>query len=156
MAARNQFGHHHAFMAGLVCQPGRTGNVADGIQPLNPRAAILIRHHMGAVDPDPQRLQPQIFGIADNAHGGNHRVKGHSFGLAALLDLRGHADARLAVQRFDGGFFKDFHALLDELLLCKGGNFGIFHRQDAVQHLHHGRIGPQRVEEAGEFNADGP
>ena len=70
--------------------------------------------------------------------------------------MRGHAHARLAVQRFHAGLFKDLHALLEELLLRKGPDFRVFHRQDAVHDLDHGRIRAQSVEEAGEFDADGP
>ena len=69
MAARNQFGHHDTFMAGLVRKPRRTRDIADGVKPGNASAAIFVGGHMGAVDLDAQRFQPQTFGIADDAHG---------------------------------------------------------------------------------------
>ena len=60
-----------------------------------------------------------------------------------------------AVELFDHGFLHDLHALLFELLFRVGGNFGVLDRQDAVHHLHHRRLGAERVVEAGEFDADG-
>ena len=59
------------------------------------------------------------------------------------------------VKLLDHRLFHDLHALFDEGLLRKGGDFGIFHGQNTVHHLDHRRIGAQRVEEAGKFNANG-
>ena len=54
----------------------------------------------------------------------------------------------------DHGFLHDRHALFDKGLLGESGDFGIFDRKDAIEHLDHSRLGPQRVVETGEFNPD--
>ncbi len=71
----DQLGHHHALVAGLVRQPGRAGDVADGIEPLDAGAAERVGHHMAAVDLDARLLQPQPLDIADDADGRNDGVE---------------------------------------------------------------------------------
>ena len=154
MAARDEFGHHDAFVAGLVGEPGCTCDVTDGIEPVHAGAAVGVCHDMGAVNLDAQFLQPQSFGIADDAHGGDDRVECHFLNLAVFFDMGGHR-AFGAVELLDCGFFKDRHALLLEGLAGEGGDFLVLDGQDAVHHLDHGRVGAQRVVEAGEFDADG-
>ena len=154
MPARDQFGHHDALVAGLVRQPGRTGQIADGIDALDPGAAVFVGDDMGAVDLDPRLLQAQPFGVADDANGRDHRVEIMRLGLAADLDM-GRDDIALAVQLLDRGLFHDRHALLDELLPGECADLGILDGQDAVHDLDDGRLGAKRVEEAGEFDADG-
>jgi len=75
--------------------------------------------------------------------------------LAAHLDMRGHL-ALGAVKPPDHGFLHDLHALPGEGFPGKGRNLGIFHRQDALHHLDHGRLGAERVVETGKFDPDGP
>ena len=154
MAARDQFGDHDAFVAGLVRQPGRPRHIADGKQAIDARAAIFVGHDMAAIDLDAGLFQAQPLDIADNADGGNHRVEIDRLGLAVLLDMGG--DLVLGPVQFrDRRLFHDGHALLFEGFPGKGGDLGILDRQNAVHHLDHGGITPQRVEEAGEFDADG-
>ncbi len=63
-------------------------------------------------------------------------------GVAALLDL-GHL-----------GVEQDLHALLLELLLGKGGDFGILDRHDLRQKLDHGHVHAHGAIEGGELDAD--
>jgi hypothetical protein len=60
-----------------------------------------------------------------------------------------------AVEFLDHGLGHDLHALLLEALLGEGGDLLVLHGQDAVHDLDHGRVGAERVVEAGEFDADG-
>ena len=63
--------------------------------------------------------------------------------------------ALAAIKLLDHGFHHDFHLLLFERLLRESGNLGILHRQDAVHHLDHRGLGPERVIKARKFDADG-
>ncbi len=109
---------------------------------------------MGAVDLDAQRLEPEVLDVADDADGRDHRVELHRLGLAARLDMGGDL-ALGAVELLDHGFLHDLHALLDEGLLGEGRDLGVLDRQHPVHHLDHRRLGAERVEEAGELDADG-
>ena len=108
---------------------------------------------MGPVDLDAQSLQPEVFDIAHDPHGGNHGVEFLRGRALGIFQMR-HNLAGAAIQFLYRRLFKDLHPLLDEGLLGKGADFGIFHRQHAVHHLDHRGIGAQRVEEAGEFDPD--
>ena len=140
-------------MAGLVRQPGGPGDVTDGIDAIHPGAAVFIGDHMSAVDLHAGLFQSQILDISDDADGGNHRIEFHFFNFSASLDMGGHL-ALGAVQLLDHGLLHDLHALLFELLLGEGADLGVFDGQHAVHDLDHGRVGPKRVVEAGEFDAD--
>ena len=149
------FGHDDAFMHGLVRQPGRAHQVADGPNAIHAGLAILADHHMGLLDFDARGFQADIFDIADNAHGQDHAVDRDLFGLAGLvLQSAGDVVAAL-VQLGDLGADLELHALLGESLGGKGGDFLVFHRQHAVQHFHHGHVRAQGAIETGEFDADG-
>ena len=111
----DQIGNHDTFVAGLVGQPWGTRNVPNCKQAINARAAIFVRHNMGAINGDAKRLKPQILNIADNANSGNHRVKVLGRGFAVLFDMGGHL-AIATVQLFNHRFFADFHPLLFKLL----------------------------------------
>mmetsp|Transcript_18096 Transcript_18096/g.27986 ORF Transcript_18096/g.27986 Transcript_18096/m.27986 type:complete len:524 (-) Transcript_18096:5060-6631(-) len=152
--ARDQLGNHDAFVAGLVRQPRRARDIADGIEPLNTRTAEFIRDHMGPVDLHAKRLKAKVLGVAHDADSGNDRVKLLLFDLAAHFDMGGHF-AFGAVKLLDHRLLHDFHALLLEGLFGKGADLCIFHRQDTVHDLHHGRVGPERVVKAGKFDANG-
>ena len=56
MAARDQLGHHHAFVAGLMRKPWRACDIANGVKPLDAGAAEFIGDDMGAVDLNAQSL----------------------------------------------------------------------------------------------------
>ena len=154
MAARDQLRHHHPLVARLVRQPGRPGDIADGVKPRHPGAAECVRHHMRPLDPDPQRLEPEVLDIAHDPDRRNHGVEALSRDLARLFDMGDHAHPGRAVQLLDRRLLDDRHPLLDELLAGKGADLGILDRQDAVHHLHHRRLRAQRVEEAREFDPD--
>jgi hypothetical protein len=91
MVARDQFGHHHPLMAGLVRQPRRTGDIADGIEPLNPGAAISSVTTWVRSIFTPKRLQPQPFDIAHDADGGDHRIHLAGSRSCRRFQMRGHA-----------------------------------------------------------------
>ena len=141
-------------MAGLVREPGRARDVADGIQAFDPGAAEFIGHHMAAVDLDPQGFQPQPLDIAEDADCRDHGVKLLRHGARGRFQM-GDDLARRTVQFLHRGLFQDLHALLDKSLLGKGADFRILDRQNAVQHLDHRGIRAQGVEETGKFDADG-
>ena len=156
MPARDQLGHHHPLVARLVRQPGRPRDIADGIKPRHTRAAKPVRHHMGALDLHPDGLKPEVLDIADDPDRRNHRVEALRRDLARLLDMGDDAHPGRAVQLLHRRLLQNRHPLLDELLAGKGADLGILDREDAVHHLDHRRPGPQRVEEACEFNPDRP
>ena len=151
--ARDQFCHHDPFVAGLVRQPGRARDVADGIKPLDPGAAEFVRDHMGAVDFHTQLFEAQPFDIADDADGGNHGVKVVLFDLAAHFDM-GRDLALGAVKLLDHRLLHDLHALLFKGLLGKGADLGVFDGQHAVHHFDDRGVSAQCVVKAGKFDAD--
>ena len=75
----------HAFMAGLVRQPGRTGQVADGIDAGLGSAAVLVGHHMGLLDLHLGGLKSDVFHIADDADREDHALDGDLALLAGLV-----------------------------------------------------------------------
>jgi hypothetical protein len=80
--AGDQLGHHDALVAGLVRQPRRPASVADGIEPLDPGAAVgsvttWVRSILTPSFPAPG------FGVGDDADGGDDGVELHRLGLAA-------------------------------------------------------------------------
>ncbi|MPL73135.1 hypothetical protein SDC9_18928 [bioreactor metagenome] len=152
--AGDQLGHHHPLVGGLVSKPGRAGDVADRVKPRHAGAAELVDHHMGAIDLHPKRLEPEVLDIADDADGRDHRVELGGGGALRVFEMRGDADARLAVEFLHRGLLEDLHPLLDEGLLGESRNLGVLDRQHPVHHLDHRHIGAERVEEAGEFDAD--
>ena len=61
------FDADHAFMLGLVGQPGRPGQIADGIDARFAGARIGIGFDMGSVDFDLGAFQTDVFDIANDA-----------------------------------------------------------------------------------------
>ena len=151
--AGNQLRHHDPLVARLVREPGRAGDIADGIEPVDAGPAIFVDHHVGPVDLDPERFEPEVLDIADDPHRRDHGVEIAGRDLAAGLDMRRHL-ALAAVELLDHRLFEDRHPLFDEGLLGEGGNLGVLHRQHPVEHFHDRHIRAQRVEKAREFDPD--
>src|SRR5699024_5899515 len=84
----DQFGHHDAFMAGLMRKPGRAGEIANRIQPLHRGPAIFIDLYMSVLNLDAQRLKPEVFDITDDADGSDDCIKLLRPGFAIYLDMR--------------------------------------------------------------------
>ena len=149
----DQLGHHHAFMAGFVRKPRRTGDVADGIKAFNARAAMGVGHNMRAVNLHTERFQTQPLHITDDADGRNDGVELLLLDLAANFDMGGDF-AFGAVKLLDHGFLHDLHALLHEGLLGEGRDLGVLHGKHAVHNLNNGGICTQGVEETRKFDAN--
>src|SRR3546814_2565640 len=82
MLAGNGFGRDHALMAGLVRQPWRRGDVADGPQALDIGAAHFVGlQETALVHGDAQLLEADILRIGDDADGDDHMAE---FGGAFL------------------------------------------------------------------------
>ena len=108
---------------------------------------------MGAVNLDAKLFQPQPFGIADDANGGDHGVELKLLDLAVPFDMGG--DLILGtVELLDCGLLHDGHALFFECLFGEFRNLFVFDRQHAVHHLDHGGIGAEGVVKARKFDSD--
>ncbi len=77
-----------ALMAGFMREPGRPGDVADGVKAGRSGAAIFIDHDVAVVDAHALLLQPEPFDIAGDADGEDHALGGDLLGGAV-----GHARA---------------------------------------------------------------
>ena len=75
---RDFLGNQNAFVASLMRQPRRGGDIANGKNPRG-RLAEFIGDNMTFFNLYTDGFQPQIFGIPDNANGGNNRVKAGFF-----------------------------------------------------------------------------
>ena len=64
----------HALMARLVREPGRPGEIADGIDAGLAGAAEVVDHDMGAVDLHLGAFEPDILDIADDADRRDHAI----------------------------------------------------------------------------------
>src|SRR5690606_17105805 len=91
LEARDLLDADHAFMARLVGEPGRAGEVADRVDALDAREAPFVGHHMALLDLDARFLEAEVLHIAGDADRKNDAIHGHFRGLAALLlDDGGH------------------------------------------------------------------
>ena len=152
---RDRFGAGDALVARLVGEPRRADEIADGVKALHPRLQPFVDDHMAAVDFDAEGLEPQIFRVPRNPDGEDDAVGLHRFGFAVFrFDGRRHGVFPL-LQFFNAGGGEDFHLLFLELFFGEGGNFRIFGRQDAVDHLDHRDVCAEGVVEARELDADG-
>ena len=66
----------HALMARLVGQPGRAGEVADGVDAGLAGAAPVVGHDMGLLDLHLGAFEADILDIADDADGEDDAVDG--------------------------------------------------------------------------------
>jgi hypothetical protein len=66
----------HALVAGLVREPGRAGQIADGIDARLAGRAVAVGHDMRALDLHLGALEADILDIADDADGRDHAVGG--------------------------------------------------------------------------------
>ncbi len=145
----------HALVRGLVRQPGRARDIANGVEPGDAGRAMLVDDHVGAVDLHSKSLEAQALDVADDPHRDNAHVGLQGLGLAADLELDG--DAVLALgELVDLGADPELQASPFESLLRGGRHLGVLDRHDAVEHLHHGDVCAQGPVEAGELDADGP
>ncbi len=141
-------------MAGLVREPGRAGQVANGIEAGHAGAPEAVDFHMRLLDLDAELFQAKPLHIADNADGEDHAVSLDRLGFAAGLDAR--LDLVLAFfERFHLRLGEDADALLFELFVRHGRDVGVFDRQDAVHHLDHGDLTAKLIIETGKFDPDG-
>ena len=99
-------------------------------------------------------FEADVLDVADDADRRNHALDGELARFSVLFDGRG--DLALALlEGLDRGPGQDGHALFFEGLVGEGGNFFVFDRQYAGQHLDHGDLGAQGAVETGELDADG-
>ena len=82
---------NHTFMRRLMRQPGRPGNVADGIHARLAGAAKAVHHDMRAFHFYLRAFQAEVFDVTDDAHGGNYALNGNLLLLAAGFHRHGHA-----------------------------------------------------------------
>ena len=64
----------HALVAGLVGEPGRAGDVADGVDAGLAGAAPLVDHDVAALDLHAGALEAEILGVAGDADGHDHAL----------------------------------------------------------------------------------
>ena len=92
LLARDLLDADHAFMARLVRQPGRAGDVADGKDAVDIGAAIAIGLDVTPVSLDAELLQPDLLGIRYDPDRDDRVAElFRSDGAVLALDLRGHA-----------------------------------------------------------------
>ncbi len=138
----------------LVRQPGRAGDVADGVEASNTGRAVSIDHHMGAVDLHAQRLQAQPLDIADDAHSDDGDLSLQIFGFAA--DFQFDRDTGLGLgELVHLGAHAELQTASLEGLLGRGRDLGVFDRDDAVEHFNDRNFRAQGSVETGEFDTDG-
>ena len=81
---------------GLVRQPRRAGDVADGVEAGHVGPAEAVGHDVAAVDLHAERLEPEVLGIADDADGEDHALgRRSSAACRPSLDRGGDAVAPL-------------------------------------------------------------
>ena len=73
--ARDFLNDDHSFMAGLVREPWRPRDIADGINARLTGFAPLVDGDMALVDFRLGVFQAEIFGVAGNADGHNHAIE---------------------------------------------------------------------------------
>ena len=66
----------HALVAGLVREPGRADQIADGIDARLAGGAPLVDHDMGLLDLHLGAFEAEILDIADDADGEDDAVDG--------------------------------------------------------------------------------
>ena len=153
--AGNRLDADDAFMAGLVGEPWRAGEVADGVEPGDAGLAETVDIDVGFLDLHAEGFEAKVFDIADNADGEDGAVEFLRLFLAVLVGDVGGDRVLARFQVFDLGAGDDVEPLLLEILLGHGGNFGVLDRQDARQDFGDGHVAAELIVEAGEFDADG-
>ena len=143
-----------ALMLRLVRQHRRPGDVADGVDARNVRAAQSIGHDRAAIDLHAELLQPEIFDVADNAHRRNQALGGDRLRGLAIIDGGGDGIGAL-LHLCDLGAGQNLDALLLEALARMSRDLRILDRQDLRQHFHHRDLRAHGAIERGEFDADG-
>ena len=145
----------HALVAGLVGEPGRPGDIADGID------TRLAGRHPGVgldvplLDDDAGALQANVLHVADNTGGEDRAVERGLFRLAVSgLDGRLHRPARDR-EAVHAGAGVEGHALGLEGLGRGGRDFLVLDRQHTGQELDHGDGAAEIGIEARELHTDG-
>ena len=154
MLPRDGLHRDDRLMARLVGQPGRAGEVADGIDARLAGVAEGAGEHMRAVHLHLRALKAEILDIADDADGGDQAVGRDLLHLAIRLDDRSDAVRALA-DALHPRAGQQLHALLGEGLGDEAADLLILHRQDAVHHLDQRHLRAHVQVEAGEFGPDG-
>ena len=144
----------HAFMARLVRQPGRRGDVADRPEPRHVGSAHRVGLQEPAVHLDTKRLQPDIFGIGYDANRDDNMAELFDRDLAiGGLDLGLDAAARIG-DRLNAGCGADIDALLDQRLVQEDRDIGVLDGHDAVEHFDDGYLRAHVVVEACKLDPD--
>ncbi len=155
IGAGNAFDTHNAFMRRLVGQPGRAGQIADGIETFDACAPEIVDFDMGLLDLHAKRFKAEVFNIANDAHGKDRAVEFFFLFLAGLVrDFRRYGGLA-SFEVFDLRAGYDVQALLLEVLLGEFGNLLVFHWQDPVHNFSDSHIRAKLMIETGEFDPDG-
>ncbi|MNZ63521.1 hypothetical protein D3C78_816690 [compost metagenome] len=141
------------FVAGLVRQPGRAGDIADGVDARLAGGAVAVGDDMGLLHLDRSAFQPKVLDIADDTGGAEDHVDFHGR-IAGTLQFNLPATGHTAMRLQPATGVQD-DAVLAQRVGDMGGNLRVLHRQDALGHFHHADFAAQRTVETGELDADG-
>ena len=142
-------------MAGLVGQPRRSSQIANGINTGLPRGLPSVYLHMTAIDLNLGVLQAQILNITNNAHRHDNPVDNDTFGLAVGCLDRGCNINLGLFKTFDLNIGQYAHALLLKGLMRHGRYFLVLHWQYSVQHFNNRHFGSQSIEKTSKFDTNG-
>ncbi len=151
---RDRLGRGDAFVAGLVGEPGRRGDVADRPDAGDVGAAHRVGIDMAFGGFHAERLESDILRVGHDPDRDDAMAEALLAGLAVVgLDLGGDA-LRIGLQALDAGAGEDRQALLLQALGELRADFGVLHRNHPVQHLDHRNLGAEVGVEAGELDPD--
>ncbi|PAV92830.1 hypothetical protein WR25_24902 [Diploscapter pachys] len=117
-----------AFVARLMRQPGRAGDVADRVDALDVRPAVAVDLDVAALRLDAQRLQPDILGVRHDADRDDRMAEFGAGDLAVCVLDRGGDAVRARLQLFEARLGEDLDPLLGQRLGHEFADFGILDR----------------------------
>src|SRR3984893_6160743 len=144
---------NHAFMFGLMREPGRAGDIADCINPRNIGAPHSVRNNTSPLNLHAERLKPKVLGIAGNAGRGNH-----AFGFQgprralAVFDCGNDAIRSLDLRHFGRG--QNFYALLFKAFADMRGDLHILGGKNLRQYFNDRHLRAHAAIERSEFDPD--
>ena len=137
-------------------QHGEAGHVAGGIDIGNIGAHLLVHFHAAGLAAAVQQhvhaqgLQAEAGDVGTTAHAHQDLVPAH----AADLSFRIFIDHGIAFDARHLAAQAERHALLCIDALEHRADFVVHRTEDFREHLHHGHLGADGIEEAGELHAD--
>ena len=148
------FDANDPLMRSLMRQPGRAGQITNGIDAGFPRAAKGIGQDMGAIYLDLGAFQAKVFDIADNANCADQPIR-LDLGYLAAGFHNGRNGVAFLAHALQLGADQHFHALFFESLMHKGRNLSVFYRQNAIHRFNERHFGPHIAIEGRKFRPDG-